>query len=64
MAAPSTLLRAHLALLLCALIYSGWNVVAARCLAVVSPITFSLVRELASIVVLYTWAAAQHAIAA
>lgn len=53
---PSQLLRAHLALLLCALIYSGWNVVAARCLAVISPITFSLIRELASIVVLYTWA--------
>lgn len=50
-------LRAHAALLLCACIYSGWNITAARCLAVVSPITFSLVRELASIVVLYAWAA-------
>ena len=53
----SRVVRAHAALLVCAVIYSGWNIIAARCLAVVSPITFSVVRESASIVVLYAWAA-------
>ena len=53
----SPVVQAHAALLACAVIYSGWNIIAARCLAVVSPITFSVVRELASIVVLYAWAA-------
>ena len=53
----SGVVRAHAALLVCAVIYSGWNIIAARCLAVVSPITFSVVRESASIVVLYAWAA-------
>ena len=41
--------RAHAALLAAALIYSGYNVLLARALASLSPVAFSLCRELAAI---------------
>ncbi|KAJ1454052.1 hypothetical protein M885DRAFT_618549 [Pelagophyceae sp. CCMP2097] len=51
------IVRAHAALCLAALIYSGYNVVLADSLKSVSPVLFSLVREAAALVVLYFWAA-------
>ena len=49
--------RAHAALLAAALIYSGYNVLLARALASLSPVAFSLCRELAAIPLTYAWAA-------
>ena len=49
--------RAHAALLCAALIYSGYNVLLARALAQLSPVAFSLCRELAAIPLTYAWAA-------
>ena len=49
--------RAHAALLVAALIYSGYNVLLARALASLSPVAFSLYRELAAIPLTYAWAA-------
>ena len=49
--------RAHAALLTAALIYSGYNVLLARALAQLSPVAFSLCRELAAIPLTYAWAA-------
>ncbi len=49
--------RAHAALLSAALIYSGYNVLLARALAQLSPVAFSLCRELAAIPLTYAWAA-------
>ena len=49
--------RAHAALLVAALIYSGYNVLLARALAQLSPVAFSLCRELAAIPLTYAWAA-------
>ncbi len=49
--------RAHAALLAAALIYSGYNVLLARALAQLSPVAFSLCRELAAIPLTYAWAA-------
>ena len=48
--------RAHAALLAAALIYSGYNVLLARALAELSPVAFSLCRELAAIPLTYAWA--------
>lgn len=50
---------AHLALLAGAFVFSGYNLVLARCLVSddISPVAFSLARELVSIVVMYTAAA-------
>ena len=49
--------RAHAALLTAALIYSGYNVLLAQALASLSPVAFSLCRELAAIPLTYAWAA-------
>jgi len=49
--------RAHAALLVAALIYSGYNVLLAQALAQLSPVAFSLCRELAAIPLTYVWAA-------
>lgn len=49
--------RAHAALLTAALIYSGYNVLLAQALAHLSPVAFSLCRELAAIPLTYAWAA-------
>ena len=49
--------RAHAALLAAALIYSGYNVLLARALASLSPVAFSLCRELAAIPLTNAWAA-------
>ena len=51
------LVVAHGALLFAALIYSGYNVLLARSLKHLSPVTFSLCRELVAIPLLYLWAA-------
>jgi drug/metabolite transporter (DMT)-like permease len=50
---------AHLALLAGAFVFSGYNLVLSRCLVSddISPVAFSLARELVSIVVMYTAAA-------
>lgn len=52
---------AHGALLFAALIYSGYNVLLAQSLRHLSPVTFSLCRELVAIPLLYAWAARAEA---
>ena len=48
---------AHGALFFAAFIYSGWNVVLSSSLESLSPVTFSLCREICAIPLLYLFAA-------
>ena len=52
---------AHVALFFAAGIYSGYNVLLAASLKHVSPVTFSLCRELVAIPLLYAWASRAEA---
>jgi drug/metabolite transporter (DMT)-like permease len=53
----SKIVCAHAALLTAALIYSVFNLVAAKALSTANPLTFSVARESLAICVLYGWAA-------